>query len=75
VLGWASSPEPGEPSPFKPGYNEGLKWAWAWLEISEAQAWGSGLGFKILSFSGSADQYMTGKVGGMFWVGILDELK
>jgi hypothetical protein len=27
--------------------NGGLKWAWAWLEISEAQARGSSPGFDI----------------------------
>jgi hypothetical protein len=44
VLGRASSPEPVEPSPFKPGQSLTLarasNWARAWLEILEAQAIG-----------------------------------
>ena len=38
VLGWASSPEPAEPvqAQAEPGPDEGLQWAWAWLQISEA---------------------------------------
>jgi len=40
VLGWASSPEPVEL-----GLDKGLQWAWAWLQISEAQVQGSSPGF------------------------------
>ena len=57
VLGWASSPEPAEPSPFKPepkpSPDKGFKWARAWLEISEARARGSSLGFYIWRFGTS----------------------
>ena len=48
VLGRASSPEPAEPSPFKPKPSRALTRAWAWLQISEARARGSSPGFDTL---------------------------
>ena len=45
-----------KPSPFK-----GLQWAWAWLQISEARAWGSSPGFDILQ-SGMLMHDQNGKV-------------
>jgi hypothetical protein len=60
VLGWASSPEPTEPSLYKP------KPSWALLRacnglISEARACGSSLGFDILQ-SGMQIYNWKGKI-------------
>ena len=55
-----SSPAQARP---KPGPDEGLEWAQAWLEISEAQAWGSSPGFNILWLGALT---LTRKVGGIF---------
>jgi hypothetical protein len=63
VVGWASSPEPTKPSP-----DEGLQWAQAQLQISEAQAWGSSSGFNTLWFG------VRSSTGSIIWL-ILNKLK